>query len=123
MWLIPIFLVCSLFLTGTQQISSISTQISINYFIASGTFDVSLGKMTINPTTAMTKSYRTYFYASNFAQTIYNISNVYYTTAEIRAQTARETYPTDNKIYFVWYEINVANITSTQLTTAISGYF
>jgi hypothetical protein len=62
------------------------------------------------------------YFTTAFPHTVVDIVKVYYSTAEMTAETWLPFYPgTSNN--FIWYEIDAANFSNTYLTTNIRGFF
>jgi hypothetical protein len=82
--------------------NSAPLQLSKNAYMASGINHLILGRYSISLTGFTSAVFQDNFFTTPFVNTIYNIAQVYYSTAEMDAETYGPYYP-DTFLNFIWY--------------------
>jgi hypothetical protein len=78
--------------------NSAPLQLSKNAYMASGIIHLILGRYSISLTGFTSAVFQDNFFTTPFVNTIYNIAQVYYSTAEMDAETCSPYYPTPYSI-------------------------
>jgi hypothetical protein len=82
--------------------NSAPLQLSKNAYMASGIIHLILGRYSISLTGFTSAVFQDNFFTTPFVNTIYNIAQVYYSTAEMDAETCSPYYP-NTLLNFIWY--------------------